>query len=142
MPAPTSKTSSSASATRMPPFSWRFNSNINWCMMGQGTVSLLTSHLLPRGQPRSCAKFELPPLSDLWDDPWAHSLIKNCATAQNGRLVSIDLKHFYLSGEPPQIAQHVSSLVPSHCKDIFCQALFFLLDNQFVVTTTLKHTYK
>ena len=57
----------------------------------------------------------------------AHSLIKNCATAQNGRLVSIDLKDFYLSGEPPQIAQHVSSLVPSHCKDIFCQALFFFL---------------
>jgi len=55
----------------------------------------------------------------------------------------LDLKDFFLCGTSSHIAQHVSELFENKVlKDLLFRALYFLLDNQYVVTGTLPYTYK
>ena len=55
---------------------------------------------------------------------------------------ALDLKDFYLSGEATGIALSVSKLFSGAMKSLVFDAIFFLVDNQYVITYTLPSLYK
>jgi len=58
-------------------------------------------------------------------------------------ILKIDLKDFFLSGKPHHVSQVIANLFePGDLKDLIQEAVFMLLEYQFVVTHTLGSTYR
>lgn len=82
--------------------------------------------------------------------PWSHKdsysvhkiLVAFCGSLSS-IVVKVDLKDFFLSRESWSIASAVSKLVEDRSlADLVQRAIYFLLENQFVVTSTLACTYR
>jgi hypothetical protein len=115
-----------------------------------GAVSVRTIHrgIKPcwSGLSRWVVGILTPILSQLpWlvpDTQGARQLIKSARVKASDVLAAIDLKDFFLSGTATEVTDGVGSLVPLGIRSVFKHALFFLLDNQYVLTTLHSYLYK
>lgn len=82
--------------------------------------------------------------------PWAHKdsfsvrkeLVSFCGSKFTC-IAKLDLKDFFLCGKSYNIATSVSSLLPDKVlASLMHRAIYFLLENQFIITCTLAHTYR
>ena len=115
----------------------------------QGAVVMRTIH---RGlQPcfQGLSKWVVSILHPILDVPWtrqdtAHftQAVKTCVVDADSKSGCFDLKDFYLSGEAFDIAHDVSCYFSGALKSIVFDAIFFLLDNQYVITNRLASLYK
>ena len=58
------------------------------------------------------------------------------------KLVCIDLKDFYLSGSPNEISIAISGLFQGEMAALVKEALYLLLDNQYIISSSLGYFYK
>ena len=68
--------------------------------------------------------------------------LKSVTIASGYKQGCIDLKDFYLSGEPCEIAEEVSKAFSGTLRGIIYDSIFFLLNNQLVVTQSLGSFFK
>ena len=54
----------------------------------------------------------------------------------------IDLKDFYLSGDAADISQTIFTLFEGELASLVKETIFFLLDNQYIVSSSLGYFYK
>ena len=79
----------------------------------------------------------LDPIVGSWtwlakDSGVVHSALTNLSVPAGVRVVKCDLKDFFLTGDARHISLEVSKLVEAGIRVLFYEALFFLLDNQYV----------
>ena len=68
--------------------------------------------------------------------------LKAVVSKADMRVAKVDLKDFYVSGTPAEVSTLVSTVIDRTFRDVFTDALLFLLENQFVMTETLYSTYQ
>jgi hypothetical protein len=96
------------------------------------------------------SKWVASQLEPLADRPWivkdTSTFVDRCrgmSVTSNSRMSTFDLKDFFLSGTPNHIATTISSAFDDvGLKAVMHDALFFLLDNQFVITQCADSMYK
>ena len=59
------------------------------------------------------------------------------ALPPTGRVVAVDLKDFYMSGEHHEIAQAIgfSDCFQGDLRSLMSEAIYFMLENQYVITS-------
>ena len=66
------------------------------------------------------------------DSQTAVSRLKACVVNPTDKLATVDLKDFFLSGSASEVAVGVGAMVDVSLRVVFIQAVYFLLDNQYV----------
>ena len=64
------------------------------------------------------------------------------SVTQSSRMCAVDLKDFYLSGDPFTIAADVSSAFEGILRTLVRESIFFLLDNQYIISQQCGSFFK
>ena len=68
--------------------------------------------------------------------------VHNAAFPAGSRMATVDVKDFYLSGSAAEVSRDVSSLFQGGLASLIQEAIFNLLDNQFIYASLLQSFYR
>ena len=68
--------------------------------------------------------------------------LRNYRLPDTGRVAVIDMDDFFLTGDSIDVSRVIASAFEPSLSAIIRHAVFFLLDSQYVVTTTAPHAFK